>query len=184
MALDLPDLLTGFPRQPYIVLGPLRSPGVATVRGLNSPRNWTKQQGFGYTGASLIFAGKDLAEFEVDIDLWEASQFVAWNAFAKILMPPLPGPAGLALGIKHPIVNGPPNNVHAVVVKDVSQPVQSDTGLWTYTIKFLEYRKPLIALARPIATIPDAAVTPPSPEDLEDAEVSAKRAAYAAAAKK
>ncbi len=177
------DVFTGFPQQPYIVLGALQSPGVATVRGLNSPRNWNVQQGWGFTGATAVYGGKGLAEFEVDIDLWEPEHFIEWNLFAQILAPPLPGPAGLALGILHPIVNGPPHGVHAVVVKDVSQPVQSDTGLWTYTLKFLEYRKPIPALARPIAAIPAVGVPGPTAQNLADAELVAKGAQFAALGK-
>lgn len=163
------DLLTGFPQQPYIVLGALQSPGVATVKGLGSPRNWIIQQGWGFTGATVVFGGKELATFDVDIELWLPEHFIQWNLFATILAPPLPGLAGVALGILHPIVNGPPHGVHEVVVKDVSQPVQNDLGRWTYTIKFLEYKKPLPALSRPIAAIP--AVGTPVPTAQTQAEV-------------
>ncbi len=176
-------LLTGFPKQSYIVLGPMRSPGVATVKGLNSPRNWDVQQGYGFSGAALVYKGTGLAKFQVDIDLWEPEHFVLWNVFATILAPPKPGPAGFALGIKHPIVNGPPHGIFDVVVEDVSQPVQNDTGKWTYTISFLQYRKPIPAIARPIAAIPAASVPQPTAADAGDAAILATAAQARAIAK-
>ncbi len=166
------SLLTGFPQQPYIVLGPLQSPGVATVRGLDSPRNWDVQQGYGLTGAVAVFKGTGLAKFTVDIELWEPEHFIEWNVFATILAAPKPGLAGgFALGILHPIVNGPPHGVTEVVVENVSQPVQNDLGRWTYTIAFLQYKKPLPAIARPIAAIPAASAPLPTAADAGEAKM-------------
>ncbi len=166
------ELLTGFPQQPYIVLGPLQSPGVATVKGLDSPRNWDVQQGYGLSGAVVVYKGTGLAKFTVDIDLWLPEHFIEWNVFAVILAAPKPGLAGgFALGILHPIVNGPPHGITEVVVENVSQPVQSDTGKWTYTISFLQYRKPLPAIARPIATIAAAEVPQPTAQSANEVQM-------------
>lgn len=151
----------------------MQSPGVATVKGLNNPRNWTVQQGYGYTGASVVFAGTGLSKFTVDIDLWLPEHFILWNLFAQILAPPKPGPLGFALGIKHPIINGPPHGITEVVVEDVSQPVQSDLGKWTYTISFLQYRKPIPTIARPIAAIPANEVTQPTAKDAAEVTIAA-----------
>ncbi len=164
-------VLTGFPRQPYIDLGPFRSPGVATVKGLSQPRNWDERQGYGFSGAVLVYKGTGLAKFQVDIDLWLPEHFIAWSLFATVLAPPKPGPAGFALGISHPIVNGPPHNITEVIVEDVSDPVQSDLGKWTYTISFKQYRKPLPAVARPIAVIPAAAAPMPTAQSAAEVEM-------------
>lgn len=168
----LPDLFTGFPRQSYIELGPLRSPGVATVRGLDSPRNWDVRQGYGFSGAVVVYKGTGLSKFTVDIELWLPEHFVLWNVFAKVLEAPKPGLAGgFALGIKHPIINGPPHAISEVVVENVSQPVQNDLGRWTYTISFLQYRKPLPAIARPIAAIPAASAPMPTAQTAAEVEM-------------
>ncbi len=165
-------IFTGFPKQSFIDLGPFRSPGVATVKGLDSPRNWDEQQGYGFSGAVLVYKGTGLAKFTVDIDLWLPEHFIAWNLFAQVLAPPKPGLAGgFALGIKHPIINGPPHNIQSVVVDNVSQPVQNDLGKWTYTISFRQYRKPLPAIARPIADIPAAAAPTPTAQDANEIEM-------------
>lgn len=165
--------LIGFPRQPYIILGALASPGVATIRDLDLPRKWDVQNGYGFTGAVAVYNGTGLARFKVDIDLWLPEHFLEWNLFATILAPPLPGPAGFALGIQHPIVNGPPHNIRAVVVENVSQPVQSDTGKWTYTLSLLQYRKPMRALSRPIANIPAAGVAAPTAQSAAELKMQA-----------
>lgn len=176
------DPLGLFPRQKHIQLGPFTSPGVAIVRGAGSPRNWDIRQGWGFSGAVVVFTGKGLSKFEVDILLWEPEHFLQWKLFAQILKPPIRGigPTGAgvsALGITHPVLNGAPLNINEVVVEDVSQPVQSDTGLWTYTIKFIEYRKPIPAIARPIAAIPAApaaAVAPPDENEKVMLQLSAQ----------
>ncbi len=170
----------GFPKQSYIVLGAMQSPGVATVRGLSTPREWDIRQGYGFTGAVVVYKGTSLAPFTVDIDLWLPEHFLMWNVFATVLVPPLPGPAGFALGIKHPIVNGPPHGITEVVVKDCSEPVQNDTGKWTYTLTLLPYKKPIPALARPIAAIPAAGV--PMPTAQSNAELEMQKLAAEAKA--
>ncbi len=164
----------GFPKQSYIDLGPFRSPGVATVKGLELDRNWNAPQSYGVSGAKLTYVGQAPIEFTVDIDLWEPAHFLEWNLFSQVLGAPLPGVAGVALGIKHPIINGPPHGITAVVVKKVSQPVQNDTGKWTYTIGFLEWRLPLPSgLARPIADVPAAEAPTPTAKDANEAEMAA-----------
>ncbi len=164
--------LRGFPRQPFIVLGALRTPGVATVKGLSDPRDWDIRKGYGLAGATVVYTGKNISPFTVDVDLWLPEHFIEWNLFAAILAPPTPGKP-FALGIKHPIVNGPPHGITEVVVKDVSQPVQSNTGLWTYTLTLLPYKKPLPALARPIAAIPAVAPATPTAQDAAEVQMLA-----------
>lgn len=155
----------GFPRQRYVVLGPAVTPGVAKVRGANSPRNWDIRQGYGFSGAVVVFTGSGLAKFEVDVFLWKPEHFAAWQLFAPILAKPIPGKGVTALGIRHPAVNAPPLSITEVVVEDVTQFEQNDTGLWACTIKLVQYKKPLPVISRPIAAIPAAAATVQDPPD-------------------
>jgi hypothetical protein len=62
-----------------------------------------------------------------------------------------------ALEIWHPILED--LGIRAVVVENVLQPVQTADGEWTHEIKFIEYRRPQLALARP-----DGAQTTPQPQ--------------------
>ncbi len=84
------------------------------------------------------------------------------------------------MGIGHPLVNMAPWNITSVVVNDVEGWEQSDTGLWACRINVTEYKRPLPALARPIAAIP--AVTEPAPTAQDAAEVEMQKLAAQAKA--
>lgn len=161
----------GFPRQPYVTFGPFKTPGVAKVRAPNSPRNWNVQQGWGLSGAVAIYTGAGLAKFVVDVFLWEATQFLEWQIFAKgALEKPKPGlGVGSAMGIGHPVLNMSPWSIQSIVVEDVDGFEQSPTGLWACAIHCLEYRKPIPAVARPIAAIPAATIPQPTAQSAQEA---------------
>lgn len=124
------------------------SPGVAKIKGSGAPRNWDIRQGYGIDGASLFYKGAGLAEFDVDIFIWEPEHWVQWEIFATVLTNP-PSPPGViptTLGIAHPILNRKPWLINKVVVnKAIGLWESNDTGLWSVTIPFIEYRK-----ARPV----------------------------------
>lgn len=169
--MGLLDILNAgdFPAQDYIELGGMTSPGRATIVNAGSPRTWDKRKGYGFSGATLVYTGDDLAEFDVLIDLWDKSQFQAWDDFAKKTLekPPI-GQRPKALDIKHPILNRSPTKITSVVVLDVLGPDQDEDGLWTYRIKFSAYRAPKPALGKPNASIPS--VTPKVPTAQDEAE--------------
>lgn len=175
MAGQLPLLGAGAPPiQDYIVLGSLRSPGICVVRNGSSPRKWDERQGYGFSGATTVFMGTGLARPEVDIILWEPEdglQWALWRIFAELLKKPSPGKPITGLGIQHPQLNAPPLSITDVVVEDVSQWTQDDDGLWTCTIKFIEYRRPLPILKRPEISIPAVAVPAPTVRDAGDAQL-------------
>lgn len=124
------------------------SPGVAKIKGSGAPRNWDIRMGYGIDGASLFYKGSGLAEFDVDIFIWEPEHWLLWEVFATVLTNP-PAPPGVlptTLGITHPILNKRPWLITKVVVnKAISLWERNDTGLWSVTIPFIEYRK-----ARPV----------------------------------
>ena len=49
------------PYQDYIVLAGQRSPGLAVVRGSDSPRKWDVRNGYGFSGATIVYTGLGLA---------------------------------------------------------------------------------------------------------------------------
>lgn len=173
--MGLAELLGGgdFPAQDYIVLSGEKSPGRATVKAPNSPRTWDKRKGYGTSGASLVYTGDDLSEFDVEIVLWKKSQFAEWKSFAKkCLEKPPKGARPKALKIEHPVVNASPWLIDEVVVKDVlGFEDTSDDGLWQGTIQFIQYRAPLPALGKPKQAIPGAAAKIPTAQDAADLEI-------------
>lgn len=154
------------PSQRYITLSAagvsVPSPGVAKVKGAGTPRNWDIRAGYGFSGASLVFTGTGLAKFDVDIFLWEHEHWLLWEAFSVLLTnpPPPPGVLPFSLGIDHPALNKKPWLINKVVVEDVTSWEANDTGLWSLTIKFIQYRKPKPALLPPLEGPPGTGVTP------------------------
>ncbi len=154
------------PNRRYIILSAvgvsLASPGVAVIKGAGSPREWDVRKGYGYSGASLVFTGTGLSEFDVDLFLWEPEHWIQWEAFSVLLTnpPPPPGVLPVSLSIDHPILNKKPWLITKVVVKDISSWTVSDSGLWSLTIKFIQYRKPVVALLPPKEGPPGTGVAP------------------------
>jgi hypothetical protein len=165
--------MSGFPFQRYVMFGAFPTPGVAIVRPPNSPRNWNVQQGWGSDGAVVIYTGTGLAEFNVDIFLWEPEHWLLWDIFATAVLgkPKPPFGIGAAMGVQHPKLNMQPWSIKAVVIKDVTGWDVSSTGLYACTISCQEYKKPKPAIARPIAAIPAAAVAVPTAKSVNEAEM-------------
>lgn len=153
--LDLMNATTP-PAQDFIVLGGEKSPGRATPVGAGSPRKWDKQGGYGISGATLLFTGDDLSEFDVIIDLWELEHWIAWAKFARVLEKSPIGTRPKALEIIHPLLNRAPLKITQVVIRDVTQFERSPKGMWTCRIMLTTYRAPLPALGKPDGTIPRA----------------------------
>lgn len=186
----------GPPRADSILLAGVRSPGVCTVMNAGSPRTWDKRKGYGYSGATLVYTGDDLSEFDVVIDIWDDTEFdTTWKPFSKLLEKVQNGGASTlvsgpfvavnrpkALSIVHPQLNASPIKITDVVVLDASQWDQDDYGLWTMRVKFSAFRAPLPMLARPAASIPAAINKPPvavTAADIMQQKLSAQLAGLA-----
>jgi hypothetical protein len=136
----------------YILLSGLKSPGIAEVIGASSPRNWDIREGFGLSGAFLVYKGRGLAKFSVRLTFTESEHWTLWEAWKPLVMN-LPrkrfsqGKDSGALDIWHPILED--LGIAAVAVEEVLQPTAGDTGDWSVEIKFIEFRRPKIALAKP-----------------------------------
>lgn len=188
------SLAGGIPRQDFIELGKfptvLRSPGLAVVKNAGSPRNWKPNEGHGLDGATLTYLGANLSKFDVDIFCWMPAHFVEWEFFASLLLcKPLPLPAAgialpeFALSIGHPILNARPWCIDKVVVEDVSSWEQNDVGLFSLTIKFIEYRKPVSVLRKAFEGPPGVNASVPAPVDPGEvliAELQSKNATLGA----
>lgn len=144
------------PRQDYILLNQQKSPGRATVTGAGSPRTWDKQKGWGFSGATMVYTGEDLSDFDVLIDLWEPEHWVDWASFAKLLQKAPVGTRAKAMDIGHPLLNRPPLSITQVVIRDVTQWEQSPKGLWSARVMFSSFRSPKPALGKPDGTIANA----------------------------
>lgn len=146
------------PAQDYIMLGGEKSPGLATITGADSPRKWSKAGGYGVDGASLVYLGQDLSEFDVQIELWEPEHWTQWNRFARVLERAPVGIRAQSLAIVHPLLNNAPLHITQVVIRNVTQFEQGSgakSGRWVATVALTVYRAAKPALAKVNGTIDD-----------------------------
>jgi hypothetical protein len=151
----------------YILLASKKSPGIAEVRGASSPRKWDERDGVGITGAALVFKGRGLAHFSVVLRLYSAQDWQDWHAW-KPIVDKLPTSRGEGndsgtLAIWHPLLQT--LDIKAVGVAEVMQPDQTGDGEWSIEIKFVEWRAPKYALAKPEGAVESAAVVDPIEEE-------------------
>ena len=162
----LPNLSTPFPYADTIQIGNDVSPGQATVIHGKMPSDWDERKGYGLAGATLWPKGDPLGTFSIRFDLWDENSYASWLSFykkyfspsAKLITPGSPVPA--ALTILHPVLAQA--GMQECVVTDRSVLTKDDTGLWTQTIDFKQYRKPKPAPQPATAVIPGAAVPQPT----------------------
>jgi hypothetical protein len=131
----------------YILLTGQKSPGIADVEGASSPRKWDERNGYGLSGSTVVFTGLGLAKFVVRLRFYTAEHWAAWAVWQPLVAKPPMGSRPRALDIWHPHLEE--LGIKSVVVEDVSQPKQTADGEWTVEIKFIQWRRPKLALAKP-----------------------------------
>lgn len=191
--MDLSSLMNGgrAPRQDFITLSaggaPVRSPGVCEISSAGIQFKWDEPTGYGYSGGSLALIGGRMSEFDVAISIWQPAQWKEWTAFERVLVSglekqraaaarealsavrdPFRSAADPTVVVRHPILAMPPLRIQRVVVSEVSQFVQGDTGLWKCTVKFKPWR-PRKAVEAKIGGVPDVGKDPIT----EDKEIRA-----------
>lgn len=144
----------------YFLLANQKSPGIAELVGASSPRKWDERGGYGLSGSTVVFRGVGLSRFSFKIRLYTEQDWSDWFAWKPLVDRPPLGERPKALGISYPLLEQ--LGVTAVVVEEVSQAEQTNPGEWTITIKFIEFRKPKVALAKPEG----AKATPADPVDV------------------
>jgi hypothetical protein len=176
------DILAGPPHQDFIVLAGAPSPGLAAVKKPDSPRKWDIRDGYGLSGAVVVFMGQGLSAFDVDIFCWEDVHFAEWKVWATLTLtnPPI-GARPTSMSIQHPVLNDAPLSIKQVVVTNCTGWEQDPdgTGLWARTISFLEYRKPRPALVKPFEGPPGSPIVVAPPTDPELLLIQANTAAIA-----
>lgn len=155
----------------FVILGGYPSPGMLDTTtpfpGLSDPRKWDERKGYGLSGATDVFAGKELAKFSIKGVIWDEvlyEDLTDW--WAKVT--PVPNVSvPKALDLIHPL----PNllGINSVNIEEPMGLIQSDDGLWTWEIKVREYRRPAPHLATPKGSKAGAA----KPVDPQDAEMAA-----------
>lgn len=123
----------------YIKLAGRRSPGLADVSGAGSPRKWDVRKGYALSGATTVYRGMDVARFKVTLRLYSEQHWEDWHAWKALVQRPPSGVRPRALDIWHPVLEE--CGIKSAVVENVGQPRQTgDSGEWSITIDFIEYR--------------------------------------------
>ncbi len=147
----------------FVLLGGVRSPGLASLEGADSPRKWDQRKATATTGATLVFKGIDLSKFRLLLRLYTAEHWGTYiTDFQPLLQRPPSGQRPRALDIEHPFLEA--LGIRSVVVGNVKQPTQTGDGEYTIEVELLEFRAPVRAIARPDGSVNQPA-TPTDPED-------------------
>lgn len=183
-ALSVP--LNGFPSADTITLANAQAPGKWTLVSAPKVYGWDVRKGYGTSGATVVPVGDELVTAEFMVELWDPADYLLFKVFrSSFLKKPLIGvpgaPTSLALGIDHPELRE--LGVDSVVVKEINPLVGDAFGVWSTKVVFLQYRKPLPALSKPLAAIPDAAPPIPTAQTALEQQIAAASAELQALAK-
>jgi hypothetical protein len=165
---------TFFPAVNTISIAGNIMPGMWVLQDATREFGWQIQKAAFLSGATLLPVGDDplIAKFLVSI--WRSIDMALFKELQKTLLRKpvyvvggtvstkafeIAHPALLALGCKN------------FVVKSVSAMVNDGTGLWTCTVEFLEWRKPVQAVAKASTVIPDDPPPQPTAQDGQDIEI-------------
>lgn len=163
-----------------VIIDGVESPGVARISGAAMRRTYDKRKGYGTTGATSVYTGGDLSEFDITFEFrnWRDGDRDLWIAFAKRVFVQEPTPKGTktvspkALRIQAWQLNDPPVSITSVNVLEVGQPVTDDeTGLVTIKVKFQQFRKPTPGLGKPTATKVPGVNRQPTAQDALDLQI-------------
>lgn len=133
--------------QDYVLVAGRKTPGVADVVGADSPRNWDEREGYGLSGALLVFHGLKLSHFVINIRLFTQSDWADWRKFRPLVLKPPIGKRQKALDVAHPLLEQV--GIRSAVVDNLKTAQQTDNGEWTISIEMIEFRGPRVALAKP-----------------------------------
>jgi hypothetical protein len=164
----------GLPGTDKIAIAGIPAPGKWTL--LRAPRKfgWDVRKGAGLSGATVVPTGDELVVARFLVEIWDPADYLLFNAFRsqylkKQLVSVAGSPQGLAIGIDHPELKQ--LGATSFVVQEVNPLVNDSFGVWSAEVEFLEYRRPLPALSKPAAAIPDVSAPAPTAQDQADVEI-------------
>jgi hypothetical protein len=136
----------------YVLVNGVRSPGRATISGVNLPFKWTIQDQYGADAAVMTYHGRGLCKFTLTLWLWEESHFISFPSFMKLIQPPENKALPFVVQMQHPILAAA--GIAAVTPLEITMPQRQSNGVWIATANMTEWRKPRDVLVRPRDSIP------------------------------
>lgn len=123
-----------------VVIGGMVTPGIARVGDPTASFKWDVKSGPGTDGGTTTYQGIPPRQFAVELDLWRPEHFRQLDALRATIAPMARKGDPPAYDIAHPALFD--LGIKSVVVEDFSPVRPKGKGLWSATIKFLEYRPP------------------------------------------
>lgn len=168
---------TELPGADSITCGGVLAPGKWTLMRGERVYGWDVRKGTALSGATVVPTGDELVEAEFLVEIWTVADYIAYKLFRsqylkKALVATPGSPIAMALGIDHPELKE--LGATSFVVRSSPALLNDGFGVWGGTVKFLEYRKPLPALSKPDAAIPD--VSTPRPTAQTQTEIELQKA--------
>lgn len=161
-----------------ILIDGTRSPGAIAqdgIQGFDREIGWDVQQGKGIAGATLIRTSQPPARGTIEFLLWTAAHFAAWGSFRSSLISAKIG--GNSLTIYYPTFAD--INLTSVVVNKISPITHKGRKLYSVTVEFIEWLKPV---ASPPKQTQKSLGTPPNPPgdtpDPQDVTISGLNARF------
>ena len=133
----------------FVIVRGLPTPGVATIQRAKRTVKVDEIGGYGVSGSVLVVHGRRLVPFDIVVRITTPEEWAEWENFKSVVLTMPSGINAKALDVWHPWLQG--LEVKSAVVTDVSQPEDDGTGALTITISMIEFRKPKLALAAPLA---------------------------------
>lgn len=128
-------------------LNNVETPGICQIIGAGSPRKWDKREGYGWSGAWLVWAGNDLSSFSIVCSLYTEADWLDWHKFKSMVLRKPFNVRPKALSVYHPVLAEV--GIVACVIDDVKAPQQTNDGEWTVELGCIEWRQPKFGFAKP-----------------------------------
>lgn len=138
------------------LIGPTYTPGIAKISpGAALKIKWDKKPATGTSGATTKLTGEEVNEFTLTVKFWPGvngqsgfEQRFKWeNEILPLLKEAKKGKS--AISFYHPAVSDEPMNVQAVVPEEIGVYEQDDAGVWSVSVKLIEFRPPKPATGSP-----------------------------------
>lgn len=128
-----------------LLAGNTPTPGVVKIEGANRAVEWEKKKAKGSSGATVTAQGREPAEPTMKVFLWRDhdAQINHFDLWYSTVLPLLKGAleGKTAIDIYHPALAD--NDIKSVVVQEIGQLLPEDeTGLYSVSVKLLEYSPP------------------------------------------
>jgi hypothetical protein len=154
------------------------SPGVCEISEAKRGFEFDVKKGKGAFGATATFVGRPPARLTLKFSFWQASQFAAWDQYRPLFKYDPTKKAIQAIDIYHPSLAD--IDITSVVCEEIGAIVHEGSGLFTVTVKLLEYFPPpkKSAVSTPSgsqSTNPNPGATPgqqqPSAQDAQQQQI-------------